>query len=248
MKKILVWCLVVMFTVFSMNLIGCKPEKPKKPLEQPMVEKPEPPQPHPPRLLPPPEKEFISAIKEVDGTWIIKLNNSATYAIKSKGMKLRLNIGYMTYEVGQTSHGNVIEFTPEWHPGGRVTAGVWNPRAGPGGGKYVSSVFVKNIAPKLPVIKEEIKTEKTEVLPPLPPPPSEITPEEAIKRLHGNQDAAAVPLQGAEIQSQPKADEEKGDTKTPKGDTVLEGTVLKGKLFEDSGAGKSVDKLGEVWK
>jgi hypothetical protein len=201
------------------NLIGCKEEE--KPVA--MVEKPKPPAPT--RILQKPKTspEYISAITERDGTWTIKLNKSATYAIKSKSIKVRINIGYMIYEVEQMTYGNVIEFTPEWHPGGRVTAGLWNPRAGPGkAGKYLSSVFVKNVKEKLPVIKDEIKLDvktEPEVKSVLSPSSSEIALEEAIKRLHDQGASQGVVIQ---IQSE-----------VPK-------------IFED--ASKSVDKLREIWK
>lgn len=168
MKKILVCCLIVMFSIFSVsNFIGCKcqPDKPKKP-EQPVIQ-PKPPE--PPPVVKPPEpkaKEFISTITEQAGVWTIKLNKSAIYAVKYKDVVVRLNIGYLTYEADLNDlKGDVVEIKPEWHPEGRVTAGLWS-RAGP---KYLSSVFIKNIEAKLPKeakaesVEKMESTEKTEV-------------------------------------------------------------------------------------
>ncbi len=175
MKKIFVWCLIVMFGVLSVNLIGCKPEKPKEPaITEPVIQPPKVPE---PPALPvvekpkPVEKPIVSkpivpaiaGVTEKNGVWAIRLSKLAKATLqKNVDMTVRLNIGYMIYE-SKSMNGDVIEIKPEWHPGGRVTAGIW--RAGPfGTGKYISSMEVnKSISKKVYKVNKSAVQEETTI-------------------------------------------------------------------------------------
>lgn len=140
----------------------------------------------------PPKPIFVSKVTEKDGKWIITLNKAAVEAVKNQDVRVRLNIGYCTYE-SDVVNGNTVEIKPDWHPSldeSRITAGLWK-RIGSSEGRYLSSVVVKNAQPETkpeiqpeiqPVVKEIQQPEVKVEIKPLPP-PSEMTPDEVAKRL-----------------------------------------------------------------
>jgi hypothetical protein len=164
-------CLIVVFFMVSkFNIIGCKKcEEDTKSIIREEV----------PPLLPgpvvssPPKKDLgrILNVMEDKGTWTINLNESAVYSVNHRGVKVRLNIGYCTYENDKVNN-NAVEIKPEWHPPleeSRITAGLWMPY------RYLSSVLIKWVK-----VKPEV-TVKDQIIP--IPVKAEITPEEAFKGI-----------------------------------------------------------------
>lgn len=77
---------------------------------------------------------ILNVSETSESEWEVNLNESAIKLIKS-GAKVRLHVDYCWYE-GKLEDNRVI-FKPDWHPGGRVSVGIWNE------GKYLSSVLVE---------------------------------------------------------------------------------------------------------
>ncbi len=72
------------------------------------------------------------------GKFIGKINHQALLTMKSnRAIKVRLNVGYCSYDGVVDRYGNVSIDT-QWTPGGRVTIGVYNSDTG----KYLSSVLI----------------------------------------------------------------------------------------------------------
>ena len=115
------------------------------------------------------ERGRILNVIEDKGTWTIKLNESAVYSVNHKGVKVRLNIGYCTYENDKVNN-NAVEIKPEWHPPleeSRITAGLWIPY------RYLSSILIK---------WTKVKSEQIAIIA-SPTVKEEITPEEEFKGI-----------------------------------------------------------------
>jgi hypothetical protein len=208
MKKIIVWCLIATFAVLNVEGCKCKYEKPKEP---PMVEKPK----------PIPAIPIILKVLKIEGGWEVTLNKKAEELVRKGQAEVRLHIDYCWY-AGEIKKNKVV-FQPDWHPGGRVSVGIWQLSRTGLEGKYLSSVFVNNVKRQLPVT-EKIDQVMNETLPPLPPPPSEISREEAIKRLERPKTNLVI--------DQTDIKPETSVTPTPKIETE---------------AGRSADSLRNVW-
>jgi len=147
-KPIVITIAVVLFALFAIYFWPLVPIPPKPPEPVPIVQPVSPVGASVPVKI---EKPYILAVEKVmygcpeKSIWIIKLNRLALHGVKNRTIEIRLHVGYCWYnELRKIQKGGKIlldsaGITPEWHPKGRVSVGLWDTKTK----KYLSSVIVR---------------------------------------------------------------------------------------------------------